>query len=295
MSIWRENLIFRKRLKNFTKIWLFGHISTTWLGTSDLYNTAYTQGWTAALELAQSSGTASANAARPITIGDVLPPGMDTSQCHAVSKGGIKFFYCWTHGLGRNKEHTSATCNRKSEGHKTDATLDNMMGGSNTIVTRSRRNRSDWGRGEPTVCDRDNPFPTVKYKNEPSQTTGPPTDSKPHIVDTGTTGNFVVADMPLQNCRTTSSPISIENPNGTRMHSTHEGELPLNKLPPEARRAHRVPALASYSLISVPQLCDAGCDVIFSADSAKIINKSTQDLLYTAHRDGRSRLWILHG
>ena len=88
--------------------------------------------------------------------------------------------------------------------------------------------------------------------------------------------------MPLQNVRPTTDPLSIQNPNGTHMKSTHEGELPLDKLPMNARRAHRVPALASYSLISVPQLCDAGCDVIFSADTAKVIMKSTQELLYTA-------------
>ena len=42
--------------------------------------------------------------------------------------------YCWTHGL--NKTHSSNACNNKTDGHKNDATLDNMQGGKNTIQRR---------------------------------------------------------------------------------------------------------------------------------------------------------------
>ena len=46
--------------------------------------------------------------------------------------------YCWTHGIGHNADHTSATCTTKAEGHVDTATWDNMQGGNNTI--RRRRN-----------------------------------------------------------------------------------------------------------------------------------------------------------
>lgn len=78
------------------------------------------------------------------------------------------------------------------------------------------------------------------------------------------------------------------------MLSTHEGDLPLSKLPLAARHAHRVPALASFSLMSVPHLCDNGCDVIFTANNANIILRSTQEVLYTATRDPRTRLYVLN-
>jgi len=42
------------------------------------------------------------------------------------SRGG----YCWTHGYGVSKVHSSQTCNNKSEGHKDNATRSNTMGGS---------------------------------------------------------------------------------------------------------------------------------------------------------------------
>jgi hypothetical protein len=38
--------------------------------------------------------------------------------------------YCWTHGHRLSKDHTSATCGNKAEGHKDDATLSNTMGGN---------------------------------------------------------------------------------------------------------------------------------------------------------------------
>ena len=38
--------------------------------------------------------------------------------------------YCWTHGHCISKEHTSATCARKTMGHCDDATAANTLGGS---------------------------------------------------------------------------------------------------------------------------------------------------------------------
>lgn len=41
-----------------------------------------------------------------------------------------EIFYCWSHGFGTNKDHTSCTCNRKSDGHINNATAKNRQGGS---------------------------------------------------------------------------------------------------------------------------------------------------------------------
>ena len=49
--------------------------------------------------------------------------------------------YCWTHGLGRDPNHTSQTCTRQAHGHCTNATLDNMMGG-NASIRRARGERA---------------------------------------------------------------------------------------------------------------------------------------------------------
>jgi hypothetical protein len=57
-----------------------------------------------------------------------------------VSVEGGKLYYCWTHGLSPNRNHTSATCLHKANGHRNDATAFRMHGGNNTIATgRPRR------------------------------------------------------------------------------------------------------------------------------------------------------------
>lgn len=79
---------------------------------------------------ASSVGTPLPTAAAAI----VTPPPPAPSPIH-VSVDGGKMYYCWTHGLGTHRNHTSATCNHKADGHKDDATAFKMKGGNNTIST----------------------------------------------------------------------------------------------------------------------------------------------------------------
>jgi hypothetical protein len=43
------------------------------------------------------------------------------------------FHYCWSQGLEKKPEHTSATCEKPAAGHCLDATLSNMKGSNNNI------------------------------------------------------------------------------------------------------------------------------------------------------------------
>ena len=68
------------------------------------------------------------------------PACTSTSEpVHVLTNNNIKMYYCWSHGLGKNSRHTSATCNRKKEGHQDTATADNMMGGCDRIMQGGRR------------------------------------------------------------------------------------------------------------------------------------------------------------
>ena len=49
--------------------------------------------------------------------------------------------YCWSHGVTRNMDHNSGTCDNQHTGHQSEATLDNRMGGSDCICGY-RRNYS---------------------------------------------------------------------------------------------------------------------------------------------------------
>ncbi|KAI2513563.1 Reverse transcriptase (RNA-dependent DNA polymerase) [Fragilaria crotonensis] len=198
------------------------------------------------------------------------PPGPTTTTI----ADGQPFFYCWTHGLGTNRTHTSATCNRPGPGHQTTATTRHMMGGNNTIL-----------RGVIPVASP--PEPTALAPVGPPTIALPP--SVPAIADTGSTAHFCTIDAPVINRRPTSCPISIHTPGGTILTSTHEAELDLPFLPLAARHVHIVPSLATASLLSIGQLCDAGCVAEFTATTLTVTFQHT--IVLTGTRTLATRLW----
>ena len=70
----------------------------------------------------------------------IVTPATATPVANVVNLESGRMYYCWTHGLSTNRNHTSATCLNKAEGHKDDATAFRMRGGNNTISAgRARR------------------------------------------------------------------------------------------------------------------------------------------------------------
>jgi hypothetical protein len=53
-----------------------------------------------------------------------------------TNKPAEGWYYCWSHGVTRNAEYTSATCNRHATGHRSEATMGNMLGGCNIVQRR---------------------------------------------------------------------------------------------------------------------------------------------------------------
>jgi len=111
------------------------------------------------------------------------------------------------------------------------------------------------------------------------------------IADTGSTAHFCTIDAPVINARPATTPITIRNPDGAIMVSTHVAELDLPNLPDAARHVHLVPALAGASLISIGQLCDSGCSVTLDATSIHIAYDNKVVLAGT--RTPTTRLWHL--
>jgi hypothetical protein len=87
---------------------------------------------------AQTAGYHGAHAATTPT--PAATPTTTTAQPFSVNTGPCTMWYCWSHGLGRNRAHTSATCEHKLPGHQDQATVINRMGGSN-IIMGGRTNR----------------------------------------------------------------------------------------------------------------------------------------------------------
>ena len=59
-------------------------------------------------------------------------------------------FYCWTHGYGPSSNHTSKSCTHPQEGHRTDATVDNMLGGC-CIIKRRKNEKAIYRRPQREV------------------------------------------------------------------------------------------------------------------------------------------------
>lgn len=80
-----------------------------------------------------------ANAATIINPAPAQTPPTIPTPARVIANNDVHVYYCWTHGLGFNTGHTSATCQRKAPNHQDAATVDNTMGGNTTIMTRRTR------------------------------------------------------------------------------------------------------------------------------------------------------------
>jgi hypothetical protein len=88
---------------------------------------------------AQTAGFHGANQATPLRTPDTTTATQahrtpdTTTTANQAHSDGIPVFYCWSHGLGKNPNHTSATCSNQKEGHKNDATIFDRKGGNGYI------------------------------------------------------------------------------------------------------------------------------------------------------------------
>jgi hypothetical protein len=89
----------------------------------------------------------------------------------------------------------------------------------------------------------------------------------------------------------TNNPLAITTANGKLMYSTHTAELNIPYLPSTARYYHVVPKLGQYSLVSIGQLCDADCDVLFQCEIMTVSYKNT--VIMQGRRMRSTGLWHL--
>ncbi len=98
------------------------------------------------------------------------------------------------------------------------------------------------------------------------------------ILDTGTTGHFLLDTTPCANKQTTQQPVQVQLPNGQTIASTHTAQLNIPNLPETATTAHIFPGLENNSLLSVGILCDHGCTATFDATGVTVNKEGTQVL-----------------
>lgn len=113
------------------------------------------------------------------------------------------------------------------------------------------------------------------------------------MLDSGASSHFLVTGAPVTNKKVAANPIAVTLPDGDQVHSTHTGNLNLPQLPAAARLCHIVPGLASYSLISVVKLCEAGCEVSFTKFGIGVEIKYRGRTVLTARKCRRTGLWMV--
>ena len=110
------------------------------------------------------------------------------------------------------------------------------------------------------------------------------------IADAGATGHFLVPGAPVKNMVKAAYPLSINLPQGEVIKSTHEGVLDIPWLPAAARKAHIVPDLVHSSLVSIRELCNAGCKVHYDGDYVNVIYEGK--IVWQGVKEPTTDLWF---
>jgi hypothetical protein len=108
------------------------------------------------------------------------------------------------------------------------------------------------------------------------------------ILDSGCTSNFLSATAPCMNKHAIHVSLHVNMPNITSIQLSHTTELLLSALTHQVRWAHIFPGLVHNSLISVGQLCNSGCNIIFTKDNVEV--KEYGKSVLSGVRNQQSRL-----
>ena len=72
----------------------------------------------------------------------------------------------------------------------------------------------------------------------------------------------------------TRNRLKATQPNVNKIQATEEFELDMENIPKTTRKAHKFPMLSGNRLISVAELCDAGCEVTLYHDKLIVTKDS---------------------
>ena len=111
------------------------------------------------------------------------------------------------------------------------------------------------------------------------------------ILDSGATSHLLVIAALTSDHQEAKNPLSVKLPDGARVNSTHTYTLAIPYLHAKARIAHIIPGLASHSLLSIVQLCNAGCEVRIKNISCTVRYRGR--LILQGQKCSRTRLWMV--
>jgi hypothetical protein len=96
---------------------------------------------------------------------------------------------------------------------------------------------------------------------------------------------LLISKAPASPNTHTNLGISVIQLGSTSMRTTHQMDLLLQKLPPDACMAHHLPGLINY-LLSIAVFCDAGCKVYFDITGCKV--SLNEEIILRGWRDPKN-------
>ena len=110
------------------------------------------------------------------------------------------------------------------------------------------------------------------------------------VADTGATSLFVMEGLQMDNVQVATHPLSINLPDGAIVKSTHTCDVVIPGLP-TVLTGHIVRGLTMASLVGIRILCNAGCEVVFTAKHCDVMYNSK--LILRGYKDPQTDLWTL--
>jgi hypothetical protein len=218
------------------------------------------------------------------------PSGTDNhlrpSHWSAIKPDWANNGYCWTHGHKVKIGHSSARCTHRKPGHITSATCSGTKSGSNA---NKGWTATCWS--EPAELSNEDVAYNVLANSFPHNPgcANPPDLSTTAFIESAAS-KLLVMPSTTTSAATNHASITIIQPGGDRMQSTHSVDLLLQKLPPNARMAHSLPGLTN-NLLSIAILCDARCKVFFHATGCEVTLNGA--VIFRGWRDPHHCLWCV--
>ena len=108
--------------------------------------------------------------------------------------------------------------------------------------------------------------------------------------DTGTAGNYVSLQVPLDNECKIQHGLTVQLPDNSVIASTHKGNLQLPNLPASSTIAYKFPNIQK-SLLSMCDICDKGGTAVFSKNDMHAILDG--QVILRGKRDSATGLWLV--
>ena len=110
------------------------------------------------------------------------------------------------------------------------------------------------------------------------------------IIDSGATDNYITPRAPTTERNSNHNPVNVTIPNGGTMISAATANIPHPTLPTPAKSGYIIPGL-NKTLISVPKLCAAGCQVTFNDASCTVTHKGK--IVWEGKKNVSNGLWYV--